>query len=260
MNRYILDLKERGLSESTINTYIYILVEFNSIMQKWGDIRLYFDVLEYNSNARNTIALKAFVVQKYLKFVNSYDESFDNLFEFKKKKEIVKKGNVLNFYQKKKIIEKSKSKRLFFQLSLHYMLFGGLRVSEVFHVKQDNLFFDDNILVINILGKNSKSKRSRETIIVDSSAISFIKNNIYKKDDIFPTSIRTIQNTLKAMFNDVDFNGNTHSLRRTYATDLYNNGIPIVNISDFLGHKSLDTTMRYINYRYDDIKKIIRGD
>lgn len=260
MNRYILDLKERGLSESTINTYVYIISEFNFIVKNKGDIRLYFDILEYNSNSKNTVALKAFVVQKYLEFTGSYNKSFDNLFEFKKKKESIKKGNVLNFYQKKKIIENSRGKRLFFQLALHYMLYGGLRVSEVFHVEQDSLLFDDNILIINISSKYSKSKRSRETIVVNKMAIEFIKNNISKKEDIFFTSIRTIQNTLKAMFNDIDFDGNTHSLRRTYATDLYNQGVQLVNISDFLGHKSLDTTMRYINYRYDDIKKIVRGD
>ena len=37
-----------------------------------------------------------------------------------------------------------------------------------------------------------------------------------------------------------------HSLRRSFATNLYNNGTDVNKIKDLMGHKNLSTTLKYI--------------
>lgn len=41
---------------------------------------------------------------------------------------------------------------------------------------------------------------------------------------------------------------NVHDLRRIFARDMKKNGASIDDIRDAMGHKSIDTTMRYLEY------------
>jgi integrase len=45
----------------------------------------------------------------------------------------------------------------------------------------------------------------------------------------------------------------THTMRRTWATNLHKKGVPIVPISKFLGHSKLETTMRYLRMSDDSL-------
>ena len=45
-----------------------------------------------------------------------------------------------------------------------------------------------------------------------------------------------------------------HTFRRTMATSLINNGMPIEEVKELLGHVKLDTTMRYITLSKKKVK------
>ena len=55
----------------------------------------------------------------------------------------------------------------------------------------------------------------------------------------------------------------SHKMRKTYASNLNANGVPIEEISELLGHSNLSTTMRYLynplteKETYERIKKAL---
>jgi site-specific recombinase XerD len=49
-----------------------------------------------------------------------------------------------------------------------------------------------------------------------------------------------------------------HKFRRTQATRLARHGMPIQEVSAFLGHEKIDTTMRYVNVNHEDTKHDFR--
>jgi len=48
-----------------------------------------------------------------------------------------------------------------------------------------------------------------------------------------------------------------HSLRHSCAARLFKNGVDCVIISKFLGHSSVDTTIRYLHLNFDDMRKAV---
>jgi len=134
-------------------------------------------------------------------------------------------------------------------LSLH----TGLRAGEIFSLRTSH--FDKNNSALYVF--ETKSNRNR-TIPLNSAALDILERNSVKFTDfIFKERDRQISN-INRIFPDTvkSCNLNTsdhdrrqrvvfHTLRHTFASWLVQGGTPLIVVSQLLGHKSLQMTMRY---------------
>lgn len=75
------------------------------------------------------------------------------------------------------------------------------------------------------------------------------------------TGKRITSGTLRRIFENAcrrsDFeNVHPHTMRHSYATDLFDKEVDSIYVSDLLGHTSLDTTRMYIHYSNPKLKRI----
>lgn len=133
------------------------------------------------------------------------------------------------------------------------MLYGsGLRVSEVCSIKIKDLDFSLNKLTI----RDSKNHKDRLTLLsanLNMDLMQIIHNRraneyLFLNQSEKKYSIRTVQ---KIFSNALERSGlqktpTCHTLRHSFATHLVEKGINIKTIQQLLGHKSIKTTMIYI--------------
>ena len=89
-----------------------------------------------------------------------------------------------------------------------------------------------------------------------------------KKGSILKNSVIGFVNKFANLCNSLPVGQNgkknigTHILRRTYASYLINNGITIDKIAGLLGHKSIQTTMKYLfeitSMDFDDVRDVLK--
>lgn len=133
------------------------------------------------------------------------------------------------------------------------MLYGsGLRVSEVCVLKIKDIDFYKKKLKI----RNSKGNKDRITLL--SSMLLEDLHKITKgrrgEDFIFITqsgnkySIRTVQKIFSNALvkSRIQKSSTCHTLRHSFATHLVEDGVDIKTVKGLLGHKSIKTTMVYV--------------
>jgi len=64
-----------------------------------------------------------------------------------------------------------------------------------------------------------------------------------------------MQRIIKKIRANTSFHFTWHQLRHTYATELVRNNFDIYNISQILGHSTIDTTKIYLSVDTDKLKK-----
>lgn len=91
------------------------------------------------------------------------------------------------------------------------------------------------------------------------------EHGYYDQDFIFcdeqgRTKIREIDNRIRKLCNKADIEvKSAHDIRRTVASELFNNGVPVEIIRNYLGHSDIKTTWGYIldNHRKEETAKMI---
>ncbi|TME01749.1 MAG: integrase [Chloroflexi bacterium] len=141
--------------------------------------------------------------------------------------------------------------RLFFRLLAE----TGLRVSEglSLYVEDLDLSLDNEHLTI--VGKGGK----RRTILLDDSRLvqqlrTYLKRMGYKHGPLFraekngrggPLRYQSMQERWDHYCSQADVACTLHQLRHSHATELINGGVSLPTIRKRLGHKNLQTTLRY---------------
>ena len=131
----------------------------------------------------------------------------------------------------------------------------GLRVSEALglHVEDLDLTADDEHL--NVLGKGGQ----RRTVLLDEAGLvgqlrSYLKWTGYRHGPLFraekngrggPLRYQSVQERWARYCAQVGVSCTLHQLRHTHATELVNGGVSLATIRRRLGHKNLQTTLRY---------------
>lgn len=62
-----------------------------------------------------------------------------------------------------------------------------------------------------------------------------------------PLPERTVQKTILSLARDIPKHVTPHTLRHSIATHLYNRGVDLRDIQEFLGHESIETTKKYVH-------------
>lgn len=248
VNNFNIELKNRNYSNNTIKIYLNTIKQFlsYSIKQKYNPsdrIKYFLNSIKSNEVKRLSYqAIKTFytyVVKKPCPYL---------LNKIKNKKRVI---TVLTKKEILQILELIINKKHKTMIS---MLYGsGLRVSEVVNLKIKDIDFEKNKLII----RNSKCKKDRITLL-SSLLIKDLKeliNNRKLNEYLFTTiyskkyCIRTVQQIFKKalILSKINKNATCHSLRHSFATHLLESSIDIRIIKNLLGHKSIKTTMIYLN-------------
>ena len=173
---------------------------------------------------------------------------------------MVKQKKVLTINQCDKFIKKASTTQE--KLMIRMMLKCGLRVSELINCQISWINYEDQLLYIQENEKPSKWAPKRDSVRevpIPEGLLTELKQFLgnrkkgylfksrkkgsnhyrYSKDSI----IRKINKIAKEIFGK---NTGTHIFRRTYASNLLNDGIPLTNIKKKLGHSNVKTTLLYL--------------
>ena len=113
---------------------------------------------------------------------------------------------------------------------------------------------------------NMKKSQKKRTFTVPFQIYQYVenfclKNHILAAEIIFPLTERTIQKYLRKVADYLGYdNIGTHSFRKYYATDIYNNNDhDIILVQNLLQHSSAVITQRYIGIAPEKMENAIQG-
>ena len=132
----------------------------------------------------------------------------------------------------------------------------ALRLSDVLSLRLSEIVCDNNRLRLEKIEKKTKKRR-----------IFTIKQEIYdyltliaKQDRIFSLSARRVQQVLALACSDLGIDNSSigsHSFRKFFATEIYNQNHDIYLVSQLLQHSSIATTQRYISVSSEAIERAL---
>lgn len=139
----------------------------------------------------------------------------------------------------------------------------GLRIEDILSLHLNDIIQDGSRYRLDIKEEKTDKKR---VFTVPFQIYQYIenyclKNEIQPDQIIFPLSERTVQKYLKKVADYLGYkNIGTHSFRKYYATDIYNNNEhDIVLVQNLLQHSSASITQRYIGISPEKVEKAIQG-
>jgi integrase/recombinase XerD len=144
----------------------------------------------------------------------------------------------------------------------------ALRVSEALNVRVKDLNLEK--MEINVVGGKKRAQDDIDPVPCNLQVLRQIKRyaerNDLKPSDYIMFSNQGIQarrewvyRALNKLCKEAGFDKKvgTHTMRRSRATHLLNRGIPLEQVSKYLRHKNLSTTMEYLKITTADIQRKI---
>lgn len=145
------------------------------------------------------------------------------------------------------------------------MAWNGLRVSEVAKLDVDD--FNKGVLLL----RNTKGKKDSLVPLVHDRVKTWLHSYLKKRKEIETDSNAMFLNNRKGRVTEVSIKKyiknvctsagcpqyHCHSFRRFFANTLSRAGVPLQNLKECMRHRSVNTTMRYLNIGVDDIKKTL---
>lgn len=139
----------------------------------------------------------------------------------------------------------------------------GLRISDIVQLRPSDIVKDGDRYRLEVIEqKTGKSRVFTVPLVIQQYIENYcLRNNIGKKDLIFPISERMVQKQLKIVCDYLGYEGiSTHSFRKWYATEIYKaNGYDITLVQRLLQHSSAAVTQRYIGIEPQRIESAIEN-
>lgn len=142
----------------------------------------------------------------------------------------------------------------------------ALRVSEALNVRVKDLNLEKK--EINVVGGKKRAKNDIEPVPCNLQVLRQIKRYA-ERNDLKPSDYIMFSNQGRQARREwvyralnkrcreagIDKKVGTHTMRRSRATHLLNKGIPLEQVSKYLRHKNLSTTMEYLKITTADIQR-----
>lgn len=258
VEKIVIELKLRGSSPRTIESYLFFLKPFFETIDDLENVGLdqvklfLASLIDRYGNKSRSLAVSS--LRFFFKRVVERPDIFVKLEVPKKEKRL---PSVLSPEEVKSLIDAAdyaKSK-----LILKMLYSSGLRVSELVNLTPKDLDFQQNI------GWVRKGKGSKDRIFNIAESLSkqlqkWIKNNpgnfvFSENEHMTPRNVQLLVKTAakKANINKIV---TPHTLRHSFATHLLENGENLLVIQQLLGHENLETTRIYTHISQDQIKKV----
>ena len=152
-------------------------------------------------------------------------------------------------------------------LILEMLYATGLRVSELVHIKIEDISFSEK--TIRILGKGNKMRIVYFNAITLRKLKTYLEDGRKKMDEkkspyLFlnrnggPITTRRVQQILEEIISKTSITKHIspHMIRHSFATHLLNEGCDLLSVRQLLGHESLTATSVYTHITNDRIKEV----
>ena len=257
------ELKLRGFSKRTVDTYIFHNKRFLEFIKKdpneisQDDIKAYLASLISDKKQKPSSVSLALSSLKYMYKTLLKKDIFSDIKAPKQEKKL---ATVLTKEEIKRLLDATENKK--HRLLIELMYSSGLRVSECVSIKIDDLDLEDKTGTI----RAGKGKKDRN-IILSNVLIEHLRGYLTGRDNNNPyifnvkerhIGVRQAQKIIndaakKAAIKKRVF---CHALRSSFATHLLEEGTDIRVIQELLGHSNLATTERYTKVSKEQIKKV----
>ena len=257
-----IELTLKGCSPRTIQAYTACLREYFTVM---GDVWRQYDearIKQYlfqkheKGYAPLTVNLHLNAIKFYFRRVRKVPFRIDLHCSKKPRKLPV----VLSRDEVRALIEVTKNQKHRALLALAYG--AGLRVSEVVHLKMEDLNFPDMLIIV----RQGKGKKDRVSLMPRKMAwtlermmeSSELNDYVFPSERGGPLSTRTAQKVFLDSLRkaNIQKSASFHSLRHSFATHLLEDGTDIRYVQKLLGHENIRTTQHYTQVTDISLKKI----
>ena len=257
------ELKIRGFSKRTVDTYLFHTKKFLEFVKKEPQIVVEDDAKRFIAHLMSELKYSPSSVNlalSSLKFF--YNEILRNsaFNAVKAPKPERKLPTVLTKEEIRRLLSVTTNPK--HKLLIEFMYSSGLRVSECVALKFDDLDFNEKIGKI----KHGKGNKERYIILSDNLIIhlnSYLNERKYSSAYIFsvkerPITTRQAQKVVKDAAKKAGIKKRVfcHALRSSFATHLLEGGTDIRIIQELLGHSNLATTQIYTKVSTQQLKKV----
>lgn len=258
INKIHENLVLRGCSEHTFINYKCALSNFFKYYASNIDISIFSeqDIIPYLNDCfikpnKSKYTYNVSVASLKLLYIVCFNKHFDSLL-LPTSKVIKKLPTILPTELFVKIVNEEKHLKHKCWLLLGF--FCGLRVSEVAHIKVEDIYASSHKL--KVLGKGNKERFTiLPNIVIKALKAYCIKNNIRSgylfhgsnnKPYMNDKTIINYFSVIKDLYNLTD-NISYHSLRHSFATNYLIHGGSLLKLQSMLGHTNINTTTIYLH-------------
>jgi len=133
----------------------------------------------------------------------------------------------------------------------------GLRVAEMKALNQDAISDDYNFLRIHRKGAWTQQLPIPESVVQYLPKKHFTETD--RNKNLLNISIRRIQEVVKELGDRAGIKRRItpHALRHTFATRMSSKGVPLYHLKELMGHRSIQTTERYLHVQPEHLRDSI---
>lgn len=254
------------VSDNTIKTYNVGLLQFVQYLKNHNiqepireDIIAFREYLKEEQLKPNTINAYLIAVRNFynwLEYEGITKDITKKIKGIKLERKHLKRG--LSLEEIKKVLSVCKDIRE--ELIIKIMINCGLRCNEVVNIQLEDFYNDKGIVMMRVLGK-ARNGLKQDSIKIDDRLFALIQEYVKQyniQDYLFVSTsnhntngkltTKTIRYIVKNLFAKADLDMqmlSTHSTRHTTCELLLEKGMPIQEVSEFMRHKSISTTVVY---------------
>lgn len=152
---------------------------------------------------------------------------------------------ILNYYQNKRN-----------KLIIFLFLNTGIRISELANIYIENINLKEKYFSVKVKGGYYRN------VFISKEVADKLKEYIGTRTsgNLFNIKRRAIHNIVKKPMIELGIEGSAHTLRHTFATEMYKQTKDILVVKELLGHKSISSTEIYTHLESDMLKQAINSN
>ncbi|MDY3948893.1 MAG: site-specific integrase [Bacilli bacterium] len=259
---FLSECEYKNLSEVTIRNYTKVLGKFIDTIEVTNIEDLNKQMVKhYINNLPLVTSSKNQHLRCIMAFINWYQYEYDKNLNIKihrlKEAHTIKYTpsddevkQLLNFYSNKTYME-CRNKTI-----ISCFVFLGLRVSELIEIKYDNVDLEHNIITIHRKGNIDQQLPINKDVKLQLTK--YMNRYHHDKELLFVSKNGNILNAsnIHNILKKVNPKINPHSLRRYCCTKMIKDGIPLIFVSRYMNHSSIEiTNSYYADVRAEDVKE-----
>jgi integrase/recombinase XerD len=254
------DLDTAGRSKHTIRCYKQDLDLFQSwyggnILEVSADVlREYFKALKKEGLSASTIGRKQAAIQSFLEWCFKQEMIQSNpMGKIERVKIAEKAPRPIDEKVLEKIFKVIPKNAIRDRLLFTLIRDTGIRISEALGIYVEDLNLALNDEKIRVVGKGNRERTVMLYAAPDTLKLlkRYLRETGYTSGPLFrgasaaPMAYRTAHELWTQYCRKAGADVTIHALRHTFATDLINEGVDVTVVRKLLGHRNLQTTMRY---------------